>query len=231
MAGGRTPTPHRPALSSSVLAALLAVGVVLGFVAVRTVTQHDTARSSVSSTTVPPTTTTTGVQHSAPPTVASTTTTTAASQAASPAPSPTSRLCTPSDVSVSSSSDASSYPPGAVVRVSTEVQDLVACTFHPQGGGNYPCPSNVVVVQSGGGQVWPVPGQGEQCSPPADQVLEPGDAVTLRAAWPEQVETTGGTTEQAPAGDYQVLGTWSWAAGSGQVPYQVQAYSPVFYVG
>lgn len=230
-AGTRTPAPHRPRLSSSIMAALVAIGVVLGFVVVRSVTHNDTARSSASSTTtVPPSTTTTGVQHSVPPPVPSTTTTTPPKQATSPPPSTTSSLCTPSDLTVSAASDAGSYSPGQVVQVTTEVNDVVACTFHPQGAGSYPCPSNVVVVESGGGQVWPVPGQGEQCSPPANQVLEPGDQVTLRAAWNEQVATTAGGTEQAPAGNYQVLGTWSWAAGSGQGPYQVQAYSGTFYV-
>lgn len=211
------------------LAALLAIGVVLGFVAVRA-THNDAARqtSSSSTTTLPPTTTSTTVlRHSAPPPASSTTTTGAAplqDTVSNPG------LCTPSDVSVSAASDANSYPPGATVEVKTVVQDLRACTFDPQGAGNYPCPSNVVVVQSGGGQVWPMPKQGEKCSPPAAQVLEPGDQVSLNAAWPQQVASAAGGTEQAPPGNYQVLGTWSWSAGSGQTPYQIQAYSGSFSV-
>lgn len=208
------------------LAALLAIGVVLGFVALRATHDNNASRSSASSssTTVPPTTSTTQVQHVAPPPVASTTTTTSSPQRQ--ATTSTSTLCTPSDVSVSASASGS----GSVVEVSTFVDDIVSCTFDPQGAGNYPCPSNVVVVQSGGGQVWPAPGQREQCSPPAAQILRPGDRVSLQATWPEQVGTTSGGTEPAPPGNYQVLGTWSWAAGSGQTPYQVQAYSASFYV-
>lgn len=225
-AGARAPAPHRPARSSSILAALLAVGVVLGFVVLRTSSNHDTVGSSSSSTTTSsPAPSTTQAQQAAPP---ETSTTTTARQLAAPDTVAGSELCTPSDLTVSATSDASSYAPGAAVQVSTVVYDHTACTFDPQGGGGYPCPSNVVVVNGSGDQVWPWPGQGEQCSPPAAQALQPGDQLTLQATWNEQVQTAGGGTEQSPPATYQVLGTWSWSAGSGQTPYQVQGSSTTF---
>jgi len=232
-AATRSPVPHRPALSSMVMTALLAIGAVLGFVAVRTVA-HTSPGSSASAptttTSAPPAASGSRPAPSAPPS----TTTVPPKAAPSPAPVTTATpaaltACTPSDVTVTTTTDYSSYPPNTYVEVTTVVRDVFPCSFVPESVSGA-CPSAISVVNGSGGQVWPAPGQGEQCSLPATRTLSPGDVETLQAAWNQQVMTTSGRFTQAPAGSYVALGSWSWQEPGGS-PYQVQVRSAPFSVG
>lgn len=213
-------------MTSSVIVALLAVGIVLGFAAVRTGGRTPSSSSGaiptvsiplVPSTTSPATGTT-------PPTVARPAPTTTAP----PAPTTTAATvgtCRPADVVVATSSDSSSYPPGSTVTVTTTLRDVRECIFTPAPAGPYGCASTIVITDAAGGQVWPSPGQTEQCSSPSSGVLQPGDVQTLRAAWNQQESGPGGlTSQQAPAGQYQAVGTWAWSSGGG-APYQASARS------
>jgi hypothetical protein len=125
-------------------------------------------------------------------------------------------------VTVSASTPDDAYPPGESLQVTTEVTDVIACTFDPIATGD--C---IVVVESSGGQVWPWPNQGEQCAPPAASVLDPGDVETLQATWNQQVLSTSGQSEAAPPGSYVAVGTWSWASDSSS-PDQLAARSTPF---
>ena len=212
------------------MTALLAIGAVLGFVAVRTVA-HTSPGSSASA----PTTTTTSAPPAAPgsrpATAAPPSTTVPPKPAPSPAPVTTASpaqltACTPSDVTVTTITDYGSYPPNTYVQVTTVVRDVFPCSFVPESVGGA-CPSAISVVDGSGRQVWPAPGQGEQCSLPATRTLSPGDVETLQAAWNQQVLTTSGRFTQAPAGNYVALGTWSWQQPGGS-PYQVQVRSAPF---
>lgn len=232
VAGDRA-VPHRPTVAASLIVALLAVGVVLGLVAVSQ--DHDSpvgtrlpgVTTSTPSTAAPPTNIT--LVPAAPSTTAGTTTTIAATTTTAGTSPPTgTEPCTPSELRVSASSNRPSYAPGQTVDVTTEVTDVVACTFDPEAPSGA-CPDAVVVEQSGA-PVWPWPGQQEQCSPPAPTVLEPGQQESLTAAWNQQVRGAGGGGRQAPPGSYDVVGTWAWSGGPGQAPYQQQG-SAGFVIG
>jgi hypothetical protein len=219
----RSPVPHRPAVGSMVATALLAVGTVLGFVAVRTVSHRSQGLSAApppTTTSVPPAPVTAPSIVPAPP----------PTTAPAPAVVASSEQCTPSDVTVTTTTDASSYPPDTYVVVTTVVSDVVPCSFVPDTAAGSSCPSAVSIVNASGTQVWPAPGQGEVCSPPVTRILEPGDVETLRAEWNQAVLSTGDRWAPAPAGTYVALGDWSWADG-GSSPYQAQAPSASFTVG
>jgi hypothetical protein len=130
---------------------------------------------------------------------------------------------------VATATDSSAYSPGSTVTVTTLLRALRACVFQPVANGPYSCADWVIITDAGGHQVFPSPGQGEQCSPPAATVLQPGVTESLRAAWNQQVQTGGGYA-QAPPGYYQAVGTWGWSAGPGQPPYVVSARSSSFAV-
>ena len=211
----RGPVPHRPTFTASIFAALLAVGVVLGFVAFRTTDQP--ARSAlppstsvpapvhVPTTTLPPTTTAT-----TPPTTPPTT------DAVATQVGPCRRADLQVTVSVSGG-------PGAT-EVTTELRDIAPCTWQPVTVSGYPCPDTIVVVDAGGSQVWPAPGQAEQCSTPAGRVLTPGQDESLSATWDNRV-LAGGATTPAPRGQYAAVGTWSWATDGGR-PDQASQSQP-----
>lgn len=210
---GRGAAPHKPTLASSLVAALLAVGVVLGFVVARTSGPSIPSNGSQPTTSVPRVT----VPVVSPPVYPAATTSTtsphtvvsAPSQASGPAP------CTPADVSVTTATDASSYPSGGTVTVTTLLRAVRACVFQPVASGPYGCADTVIVVDGSNHQAWPWPGESEQCSPPAATVLQPGVTETLRAAWDGDVYSNGRFVP-APPGTYQAIGTWYWSAGAGQ---------------
>ena len=225
---GKGAAPHRPTLASSLVAALLAVGVVLGFVVARDTGPSipsgqrglPTTSAPVPSTSTPSLstgTTTTSPTTTAPHAVVTTT------SPSGPGP------CTPSQVVVTTTTDGSSYPSGATVTVTTLLRAVQACVFQPVAVGPYSCADTVVITDAGGAQQWPWPGQSEQCSPPAPTVLEPGVTESLRAAWNGWVYG-GGNEHPAPNGVYQAIGTWAWSAGSGRAPYQVSTRSQPFTV-
>jgi hypothetical protein len=224
--GRKTHVPHRPALSSSILAALLAVGVVLGFVATRA--SNHPSNSAIPTTTITaPTTTlpTVVVPTTSPPTTAppTTTTTTAAVSSAS-------LPCTPAEVRFGVSTDSAYYPPAYRVTITTTVTDVAACVFTPVPGGQLNCPVFVDVTNGGGNQVWPRAGQAENCAPPSAVAMSPGQQAAVTVVWDQQVSGAGGNAQQAPPGEYTAMGFWSWSAGDGRRPYQEQA-SASFIVG
>lgn len=208
---GKTNHPHRPAVSSSVLAALLAVGVVLGFVATRSSNHPANGAFSSTTTTTAPSTTTAPPTTAAPTTTTTakpTTTTTAAHVANASSP------CTLSDVRISVSTGGSS----SAVTISTAITDVVACAFTPQAGGSLSCPVFVDVTDAGGNQVWPGAKQPESCSPPNAVAFSPGQQETVSVVW-----------NQAQRGSYTANGFWSWSSG-GATPQQGSASAP-FSVG
>jgi hypothetical protein len=218
--GGKTHLPHRPALSSSILAALLAVGVVLGFVATRA-GNHTRNGAFASTTTTTPTTT---LPNVVVPTTAPTTTTTApTTTTTTTAVSSASLPCTPSEVRIGVSTNSTNYPPAYPVTITTTVTDLSACVFAPQSGGQLSCPVFVDVVNGAGNQVWPRAGQAENCAPPSAGAMSPGQQEIVSVVWDQQVSGAGGGAQQAPPGAYTAMGFWSWSAGDGRRPYQGQA--------
>ncbi|MDE3085580.1 MAG: hypothetical protein KGJ77_02345 [Acidobacteriota bacterium] len=210
----RGPVPHRPGFTTSLFAALLAVGVVLGFVAVRASDQS--ARSALPpATTVPPPVhvTTTSPPTTAPPPVATAPPSTVAATAAPLGP------CGRQDLTVTVTVSGG----GGITEVESVLRDLAPCSWQPVAVSGRPCP-DTIAVESASGQVWPAPGQAEQCSTPAGRVLSPGQVETLSAAWDDRVPSAGGTAA-APAGSYTAVGTWSWAAAGGQ-PAQATGTEP-----
>ena len=214
--GAKSPVPHRPRLSSSILAALLAIGVVLGFVATRSTHSTNGSFASTTTTTAP---TTVPIVPTTLPTTSPPTTTTTAAVASGPVP------CTPDEVQVSVSTDTTRYPPGAPVTVTTAVTDVAPCVFTPEAAADVSCPAFLTVTNSAGNQVWPRPGQTEDCSPPAGAVLSPGQQEIVRVVWNQQVSGPSGAAVQAAPGEYQSFATWSWSAGDGHRPYEEQVNS------
>ncbi|HZU78926.1 MAG TPA: hypothetical protein VE991_03325 [Acidimicrobiales bacterium] len=209
-------------MRSSILTALGAVVVVLAFTALR--------GDHTSSSSAPPTSTsTTATPHRltvVPPTTAPAPTTTAVPPTTTATSAPIGP-CQAGDVRVSTVTDATAYQPGQAVQVTTTLQAVRSCVFNPVSAGPYNCPSWIVVTDAQG-QVWPWPGEGEECSAPAATVLSAGDEETLRAAWNGQVMTTAGTPGAAPPGSYSAVGTWAWSTGSGQSPAVVSSRSGSF---
>ena len=201
----RGSVPHRPTFTNSLFAALLAIGVVLGFVAVRAADQS--ARTALPPTTVPPPVhpTTTPPPTTPPQAPATAPPTTVAATAAPLGP------CGPQDLQVTVSVSGG----GGVTDVETVLHDLAPCSWQPVAMSGRPCPDTIAVESASGAQVWPAPGQGEQCSTPAGRDLSPGQVETLSAAWDDRVPSGGGTAA-APAGGYTAVGTWSWATSGGQ---------------
>ncbi|MHB8437662.1 MAG: hypothetical protein ACYDD4_00655 [Acidimicrobiales bacterium] len=124
--------------------------------------------------------------------------------------------CTPNDLQITTSTDASSYAAGQPVHIITTVTDVAACAFVPVASGTFSCPDTITVETSGGLQTWPFAGQGEQCNPPSAGVMLPGQSRWITAVWPGTM--TGGIA--ATPGSYKAIGTWSWSSSSGQ-PYVV----------
>lgn len=211
-------------MRSSILTALGAIAVVLAFTAVRG------NRTSSSSSPPPPgaSTTTSGPAHrltivppttspAPPPTTAPATTATTAAPLAP---------CQPGDVRISTVTDAGAYAAGSSVTITTTLSAVRSCIFNPVAGGPYNCPSWIVVTDASDRQVWPWPGEAEQCSEPAATVLGAGDVETLRAAWNGYVATTAGTSVQAPPGYYSAIGAWSWSSGPGNPSVQTSRSNP-----
>jgi hypothetical protein len=138
--------------------------------------------------------------------------------------------CNPSDVTVTTATDSSSYSPGAQVKVTSRLVDDAACAFTPVQSGEYSCPATVLVVDGSGSQVYPMSGQKEQCADVPSETLAPGTVVTVTSAWPQQVMGTTGPG-QAPSGQYRAQVIWIWSSGGGAAPYEVTADSPPFSVG
>lgn len=247
---------YRPHKRSLLIAVLSALAVVLGFTAAETASHSTGPVSSVSPRAAAgpspttgsgdsPTTTTSiptiiGTVPStipvtqpgdiaAPTPVPSPTSPSAASHVVNP-PSP--QPCTPSELAVSTATDSSNYRPGSDVRVTTELKDLgTPCVFTPVRTGQYECGTSLVVNSSSGNQIWPVQGQSEQCAQPATTVLEPGYSESVSVSWDQQyLAKSSGSEAQAPRGNYQALGRWSWS-GPGQRTYTLGADSSPFTIG
>ncbi len=217
--GRKSSVPHRPGWTASVLAALLAIGVVLGFVATRGNHAVNGAFASTTTTsTAPPATvpSTTTTSTTAPP---PTTTTTAAAVASGLGP------CAPSEVQLSVSTNQSTYSPGTYVTVTTAFTDVAPCVYSPESASNVSCPVYLYVDNSSGSQVWPLAGQSEDCTPPSEGTLSPSQQEVVRVEWNQAVAGPGGKTVQAAAGEYEAVAVWSWYAGSGVRPYEEQESS------
>ena len=155
---------------------------------------HSGGQAAPPETTLAPTTVpTTAVPPTTGPSVATTT-----SPAAGGTP-----LCTPADLSLSTSTGQSSYVQGSSVSATTSVTDVVACDFQPEPDAAYGCAATVVFEGAGGQEVWPTSGQAEQCSVPPARVLVPGSSESLTITWPLA----------EPTGSYTAVGTWAWFEG------------------
>ena len=159
-------------------------------------------------------------------------------------PAATAAACSSGDVSLVTATDASGYAPGAPVRITTTVRDLVACLFEPAAassgdgaGAGSSCATTVAVTDAAGDRVWPVPGQVEQCAPVAATALVPGQTLDVAVVWTGVADVPGSPLDlPAPPGRYQAVGTWSWSgpgepASSGAAPVSASAVSAPFTVG
>jgi len=177
--------------------------------------QSTTGTAPTSSSTTQATTPTT---NSTP----TTNTTTAPAGAASAPP------CTPGDFTITTVTDNSSYSASSPVTVTTQIVDKSACSFNPVAPDQSSCPTTVVISNAVGMQVYPMPGQGEQCAAVSQGTLTPGSTRTVKIVWNQPDPNTGGPT--AAPGQYTATGTWSWKNQSGS-PYQESASSQSFIIG
>lgn len=221
--------------AKSALAALFAVGIVVGFsFALTSGATTKASRSASPATTAPrahlittpPTTPPAPVHVPSPPPAPVTTTPappTAPAAASSPGP------CTPNEVSITTVTNSANYAPGQPVTVTTELQADTACSLVPVESGQYACGATAVVVNAANDQVWPMPGQAETCAAPAPQVLSAGNGVEVAVAWNQEfLNPATHSPGQAPPGLYAAVGAWSWSAGPGQAPYTVAVESSQF---
>jgi hypothetical protein len=118
---------------------------------------------------------------------------------------------------------------GSPVTVTTTIEDVATCVLVPVPTGAYSCGTSVTVADAGGSQVWPVPGQSEQCAQPSPSTLDPGATISVTVVWTGLSNLPGTSTDvPAPPGSYTAKGTWSWAGPSGQGPVTVSATSVPF---
>ncbi len=125
--------------------------------------------------------------------------------------------CTPQDFTVSTATDSSSYWVGAPVTVTTKLIDTTTCVFDPTAAGQYGCPTTVIIQDQMGNQVFPQPGQSEQCAAVSGGTLKPGQSRSVKLMW-----------NQDPPGEYTAVGTWAFGPPSS--PYQYSASSQPFVV-
>lgn len=232
--------PYRPRRASSVVSALCAVGLVTGFALAETADnapahlrgsanlRHTHGAPAPPATRIPTlpspaTTAPTAPAPSAPPPSV------AASSATPPPPGP----CTPDELSITTAPATTAYQQGEVIDVTTELRAISSpCELDPVPEGAYACGTDVVVDGPPGSQVWPMPGQQEQCAQPSPTLLQPGYVEDVTMAWNQQYQDpSSGSQAQVPAGLYQAFGTWTWNAGSGMPPYSVTSASSPFAIG
>lgn len=227
------------------LAALFAVGVVVGFAAVRlpgtsshtataptTTSPHGSAFPSQPPATLPPPTVAVPPSTTSPPAASPQTAAARGTTFTVPEPGPSGPppVCTPDDLFVSTTTDRATYAAGNTVTVTTVLRaERRTCLFQPVAVAGYGC--NVVTAVNGpsGSQVWPWPDESVRCAMAGPTVLSPGDGQELTDAWNGQVTDDGGRSfHAAAAGQYQAVGLWSWSAGPGKPPYTLAVASSTF---
>lgn len=139
-----------------------------------------------------------------------------------------SKPCAPSDLTITTSTDRSSYSPGVSITVTTRLVSSVACEFTLFPAGIYNCGESIVVDTWSGEQVFPTLGQSEQCASLPEGVLTPGSAETATIVWNQRTLLPTGGTGQASPGRYEAIGSWSWGSGAEGAPYEVAADSAPF---
>ena len=111
----------------------------------------------------------------------------------------------------------------------TKLVSNTKCDVDLVPAGEYACGESIVVDTWSGDQVFPSLGQDEQCGRLPSGALLPGEADTATLVWDQKTsQSAGGSGDQAAAGRYVAIGSWSWSAGAGQPPYQVAASSASF---
>ncbi|MDE3087044.1 MAG: hypothetical protein KGJ77_09800 [Acidobacteriota bacterium] len=128
---------------------------------------------------------------------------TAAAVVPATTPAPPLQPCTAGDLSVSTTTDRTSYTAGMPVVVVTKVTDLNSCVFTPAAPSGSSCPTAIAVDYAGGG---PAPMGAESCTPPAQTTMNPGSTETVTATLP--------AGELSP-GSYRALGSWGWRTTEG----------------
>lgn len=239
---------YRPRKTSLAIAVLSALAVVMAFTVAETTSHSAGPASSVSPRTdaaptprpadSPPTTIPTIIGTVPSPTLPAPLPRNAPAPARSPSDDsqvvnqPAPQPCTPSELAASTATDSSSYRPGSPVRVTTELRDDGGpCVFTPAKAGQYECGTSLVVDGASGDQVWPVPGQSEQCAQPSATVLQHGYTESVSVSWDQQYLPRSSSPEaQAPSGSYEAVGKWSWN-GPGQQVYTLSADSAPFTIG
>jgi hypothetical protein len=136
--------------------------------------------------------------------------------------------CVPGDVTVTTSTDRSSYSPGDQVTVVTKLVSSVACELTLFPAGMYDCGESIVVDTWSGEQVFPTLGQSEQCGNLPQGLITPGSSEIATIVWNQRAMLPGGGTGQAAPGRYEAIGSWSWNSGSAGAPYQVAVDSAPF---
>jgi hypothetical protein len=134
-------------------------------------------------------------------------------------------MCTPGDLTITTSTNSASYPAGGSVSVSSHLVTNTTCTFSPVSA----CPTEMTVHSASGAQVYPVAGQAENCDPVPAETLSGGTALGVSFSWNEQVAGSNGNS-QAPPGQYSASVTWWWESGGGGPPFEASAHALPFSV-
>lgn len=137
------------------------------------------------------------------------------------------RTCSPADLTITTTVDRSSYAPGVPVTVLTTLVVKTTCELVLVPSGEYKCGDSVMVDNSSGKQVFPAPGQGEQCGVLPRGLVTSGTIDSDSAVWNPRTIPAGATV-QAPTGRYMAVGSWSWNAGRGKAPYELSVDSAIF---
>lgn len=138
------------------------------------------------------------------------------------------RSCAPGDLTITTSTDRSSYSPGDSITVVTKLVSSVVCSLTLFPTGQYDCGESIVVDTWSGEQVFPTLGQSDQCANLPQGLLTPGSAETATLVWNQTTTLPAGGTGQASPGRYEAIGSWSWNSGAAGAPYQVAVGSAPF---
>jgi hypothetical protein len=134
---------------------------------------------------------------------ASATATAGPSSSGTPSPTATTKLCSDSDITVTASTDAASYPVGSTPKLRMRIQNTSSTPCRRDVGAV----QNELVITSGAAHVW----SSDDCSPggqPDVATLQPDQSYSVTVTWLGRLSAKGCPANEplAQAGSYKLTG-------------------------
>ncbi|MGH9028117.1 MAG: hypothetical protein ACRDV4_00645 [Acidimicrobiales bacterium] len=140
------------------------------------------------------------------------------------------RACAPSDVTITTTTDRPHYARGDQVTVMTKLVSESSCVLKLEASGEFGCGESIVIDTSARHQVFPAPGQSEQCGALPHGMVQPGTTDVETVVWDLRGALSSGRAGKVTPGRYEAVGNWYWRSGKLTPPYEVAAHSTPFEV-